>query len=107
MKQLVDYFERSSPSVKIYQSESAAVALREEISTLQEDLDGSWWEGFDMGVSGQIRGLLQRHLMMMMKMSDTVSALQVCISREDFGETHIECMRSIQPQVHRLADTTK
>merc|ERR1712224_1117036 len=30
VKSLTDYFERSSPSVKIYQSEAAAVALREE-----------------------------------------------------------------------------
>jgi hypothetical protein len=45
---------------------------------------------------------------MMKHMVDNVFALQVAISKEDFGESHIECMQAINdPHVKRLMTATK
>merc|ERR1719316_1273376 len=66
-----------------------------------------WWEGFDKGANGKSREYLSRHLGMMKEMVDNVFALQVAISKEDFGESHIDCMVSIKPAITQLMMTTK
>merc|ERR1712159_166807 len=67
-----------------------------------------WWEGFDVGRVGQTRALLIRHLGMMKKMVDNVFALQIAISKEDFGESHVTCMKAInEPYIKNLMAVTK
>jgi len=107
LDKIVEYYERHSASVRIVQSEAGAVALREMLLTLQSDLDGAWWECFDIGAQGKTREFLGRHLEMMNKMSDTIFALLVCIEKEDFGESHVSCMEAIQGPVHALVNQTK
>merc|ERR1719454_2128578 len=104
----VDYYNRDDRSVKIFQAEAKAVNLRNEVNGMGGGLDGMWWEGFDMGRSGQTRALLIRHLDMIKHMVDNVFALQVAISKEDFGESHVTCMKAInEPYVKNLMSSTK
>lgn len=103
----VDYYNGQDRSVKIFQGEGMAVGLRNAVQGMGDDIDGMWWEGFDKGRSGQSRELLGRHLGMMKDMVDNVFALQVAISKEDFGESHIECMQAIKPAVSQLMIATK
>jgi hypothetical protein len=104
---LVTYFERSEPSVRIVQLQEVAVSLRREIDSMQGNIDASWWETFDIGSAGKSRALLTRHKAQMMRISDTVFSLQVCISKEDFGETHDRIMPMISPKVRKLIDASK
>lgn len=67
---------------RVHRFEADVVALWEQISTMQADLDGFWWEGFDIGSHGQTRLLLQRHLSMMQDMSDIAFSLQLCVAKE-------------------------
>jgi len=104
----VDYYNREDRSVKIFQAEAKAVGLRNQVNGLGGDLDGMWWEGFDMGSSGQTRHFLIRHLEMMKSMVDNVFALQIAISKEDFGESHVACMKAInEPHIKNLMSASK
>lgn len=101
------YFQGSSASVKIYQYETTAVALRSLLSTLQADLDGSWWEHFDIGARGQQRGLLGRHAAMMTKMCDNLFAMLACVSVEGFEDTHVNCMDKMKGSIDKLTGAVK
>lgn len=104
MNSLVEYYNRQEASVKIHQLEEQANDLRAMIETMQTDVDGAWWETFDLGRSGCRRMLLTQHVGMMKEMSDIVFALEVCISREDFAATHVTCMQGISEKVRQLVD---
>lgn len=104
---LAVYFAGAEPSVRIVRMEISAVKLRQAIEGMDANIDGSWWETFNIGAAGRSRALLGRHLTMLMRMSDIVFSLQVCIAKEDFGETHIDVMRAINPQVFELINKTK
>jgi len=104
---LVEYFNREESSVVIVQLQELAVNLRHEIEGMQGNIDAAWWETLDLFRSGRSRALLSRHKVLMMRMSDTVFSLQVCISKEDFGSTHIQLMSKIAPQVDALVKATK
>jgi hypothetical protein len=84
----------------------AAEKLRDSISGMQANLDGSWWETFNIGRAGRSRALLQRHLEMLRHMADNMFSLQVCIAKEDFGETHKRMMDNIGMQVRSLVEQT-
>lgn len=104
---LATYFAGAEPSVRIVRMESAAVKLRQAIEGMGANIDGSWWETFNIGSAGRSRALLGRHLTMLKRMSDIVFSLQVCIAKEDFGSTHVRVMRAIDSQVFELIKKTK
>jgi len=99
------YFQGSSASVKIYQYETAAVSLRGMLGSLSADLDGSWWEHFDLGKNGQVRGLLGRHATMMGHMCDNLFAMLACVSVEGFEDTHVNCMEKMKGPVDTLCSS--
>jgi len=99
---ITTYFQGSAASVRIFQYEAKAVELRSQIGTLAADLDGSWWEHFDFGAKGQIRGLLTRHSAMMGKMCDNLFAMLACVSVEGFEESHVNCMEALKAPVEKL-----
>lgn len=101
------YFQGSCASVKIYQYEATAIGLRNLIGSLSADLDGSWWEHFDFGKGGQIRGLLTRHAGMMTHMCDNLFAMLACVSVEGFEDTHVQCMEKMKPSTDKLVDAVK
>jgi hypothetical protein len=101
------YFQGSAASVKIFQYETGAVGLRSLIGALAADLDGSWWEHFDIGSKGQVRGLLGRHATMMGKMCDNLFAMLACVSVEGFEESHITCMDKMKESVDKLVGSCK
>lgn len=104
---LQSYYERATPSVVIFQCEASSAALRTNVGNMSADLGGAWWECFDMGTGGQTRELLTRHLSMMDRMQDNIYALFMCISKEDFGASHIECMIRIKDASRQVIATTK
>mmetsp|Transcript_121535 Transcript_121535/g.355182 ORF Transcript_121535/g.355182 Transcript_121535/m.355182 type:complete len:953 (+) Transcript_121535:53-2911(+) len=99
---LAAYYSRSEPSVKITQLEERSSDLRDMIKAMEADIESYWWETFDFGAAGRSRELLGRHLRMMTQAADTIYAMEVCISREDFAPTHVECMACIDPAVQHL-----
>jgi hypothetical protein len=104
----VEYYNRDDRSVKIFQAEAKAMALKSQVEGLGGDLDGMWWECFDIGRAGQTREYLGRHMAMMKLMVDNVFSLQVAISKEDFGESHVDCMQAInEPHVTKVVNATK
>jgi hypothetical protein len=104
---LTVYFAGDEQSVRIVRMESATVKLRQAIEGMGANIDGSWWETFNIGPAGKSRALLQRHLKMLTRMSDIAFSLQVCIAKEDFGSTHVSVMGMIGPQVSELVNKTK
>lgn len=105
--ELSAYFSRSEPSVKIISLETKAVELREFVDSMQANVDAYWWENFDCCKDGLIRDLLGKHIVMMRSMCDNIFAMQVCIAKEDFGETHVGCMSAISDQVNNLCQAVK
>eukprot|EP00928_Gymnodinium_smaydae_P072978 TRINITY_DN56254_c0_g1_i1.p1 TRINITY_DN56254_c0_g1~~TRINITY_DN56254_c0_g1_i1.p1 ORF type:complete len:882 (+),score=135.34 TRINITY_DN56254_c0_g1_i1:109-2754(+) len=104
---LAQYFHGSEPSVKIAQLESKIVHLQSAVSDLMVNVDASWWETLDICRAGKIRELLSRHSEMLGVMVDNVFAMQICISKEDFQESHTLCMNMIDAEVHKLIDIVK
>jgi hypothetical protein len=104
---ITTYFSGSVASVKIYQYEQTAVGLRGTLSGLQSDLNGAWWETFDLGNSGLVRALLQRHSGMMTHMCDNLFAMLACVSVEGFEDTHVTCMEKMKPAVDKLVGSVR
>jgi len=107
IEDISEYFNGSCASVKIYQYETTAVSLRSLLGTLSADLDGSWWEHFDIGANGQVRGLLTRHGTMMSHMCDNLFAMLACVSVEGFEDSHVNCMEKMKAPVDKLNSTVK
>lgn len=104
---LFDYYMRDSPSVTIAQIETQALALQSAVNGMPDAIAASWWETLDLGVSGKIRVLLTKHADMLATLVDNVFAMQICLAKEDFGDTHVKCMAKIKDKVRDLLDATR
>jgi len=104
---LFEYYKRKEPSVQIAQLETDALCLQTTVNGMRENIDMAWWEHFDIGDNGKIRYLLQRHVDMLSTLTDNVFAIQICISKEDFGPTHIRCMEKINGKVAALLGASR
>jgi len=101
------YYQRSEPSVTITQLEVEALQLAGKVQAMRGDIEAAWWEHLDIGRGGKVRSLLTRHVGMLSTLSDNIFAMQICISREDFGNTHVQCMAKIKGRVSALLITSR
>jgi hypothetical protein len=107
MDHLVTYFNQDKASVIIVTREVEINDVSSSISGMQGAIDAMWWETFDIGASGKVRKLLTKHVDMLGKLCDTMLAMQVCLRKEDFGDTHKQCMRSIKLEADDLCKNTR
>merc|ERR1719253_291741 len=81
--------------------------LKSTVTGMSSNIDSAWWEHFDIGTQGKVRNLLICHVDMLRHLTDNVFALQICISKEDFGNTHIACMSKITAKVALLLSASR
>mmetsp|Transcript_21892 Transcript_21892/g.49932 ORF Transcript_21892/g.49932 Transcript_21892/m.49932 type:complete len:897 (-) Transcript_21892:157-2847(-) len=96
------YFAGSEASVKVVQLEAIVLSLRGSGESMQAAVDAAWWEGFDLFGWGRRRMLYQSHLKMLERMATLVFAMLVCVSKEDFGESHKKVMATMRESITDL-----
>lgn len=101
-----DYYDGSKPSVQIERQKRAAGIVESTIGGLGASIGGAWWEGFDLGSGGVIRGCHVKHSELMSELLDVVKAIQAAIESEDFGESHQKIMAAIGKPSKDLVDST-
>lgn len=102
----VQYYCGQEASVVIDAHIRHSKELRIKLDSMSAAISGAWWEGFDIGLRGTVRGLLSAHLEVMNVIFDQLLALQVAMSTEDFGDSHLKIMEQIGEPALKLSVTT-
>lgn len=106
MKELFEYYKRKEPSVTIQIIGVDALELQNTVDGMAGDIESSWWEHFDFGNAGKRRALFHKHVAMLETLSANVSAMQIAIAKEDFGDTHNQLMDRINGKVDGLLNAS-
>jgi len=107
VQEIWTYFQGHEASVKIVQLEAIVLNLRAKGEAMQASIDAAWWEGFDLFGWGRRRMLYQSHLGMINRMATLVFAMLVCVSKEDFGESHKKVMDAMRETTTSLVNKTE
>lgn len=91
----VDYYNRDSANVIIHQQMGKTKIVEAQVGDLGGSIDAAWYEGFDVGTRGIVRGLHEKHAALMGECMTLVKAIEIAISTEDFGPSHREIMGHI------------
>jgi hypothetical protein len=100
----VEYFCGSSPTVLIDRQIAQAQTLKAAVGDLGTDIGDAYVEAFDASTQGTIRALFEKHSGMMGQMFEILNALQTAMSSEDFGESHVDCMKAIGGSAQAVVD---
>jgi hypothetical protein len=100
----VKYFKGSSANVLIERQMAQTAKLGAAIGALGGNINDAYVESFDVASQGTIRGLYVFHAGVLGEMLDILGAMQIALSSEDFGESHVECMATIGEAAHDLVD---
>merc|ERR1719420_2238420 len=103
---VVDYFCGSEASVVVAVEVKHAVDLRAELDGMGGAIGAAWFEGFDMGVRGTIRALMEAHVGLMNNVYDRLRAILTVVQTEDFGPSHVAIMDKIRDSSVRVALAT-
>lgn len=102
----VEYYAGSKATVDIEKAMKSTERLQAEVDGLGGVIGAAWYEGFDIGVKGTIRGLHEAHAGLMGDLMNTVKATEIAMSTEDFGESHTGIMEPIKEPCMRLVEST-
>merc|ERR1719162_2014542 len=104
---IVDYYGGSEASVVVESEVKHAADLRAELDGLGGTIGSAWWEGFDLGNRGTVRGLMESHMGLMNNIYDRLRAILVVVQTEDFGPSHTAVMDKIRTSSMRVALSTR
>merc|ERR1719272_1600705 len=104
---IIDYYGGSEASVVVESEVKHAANLRAELDGMGGAIGSAWWEGFDMGNRGTVRGLMESHMGLMNNIYDRLRAILVVVQTEDFGPSHTAVMDKIRTASMRVAMATK
>merc|ERR1719420_547341 len=104
---IIDYYAGSEASILVESEVKHAVDLLAELDGLGGPIGAAWFEGFDIGVQGTIRALMESHLGMLNVLYDRLRALMIAVSTEDFGESHMKIMDKIRGSSFDVANSVK
>jgi len=102
----VDYFKGKDHSIMIDRQMAQAKILKAEIDGLGGNIGDAYVESFDSSTQGTIRALYSKHSSVLGEMYEYLDAMQVGMSSEDFGPSHVECMDAIGDACVDLVDET-
>merc|ERR1719484_471414 len=100
----VEYVSGHCQTVLIDRQMAQADVLQAAVDGLGGDIGDAYVEAFDASTQGTIRALFEKHSSMMGKMFEILNALQVAMSSEDFGESHLDCMKAIGGSAQAVVD---
>lgn len=100
----VEYYNGDQPSIIIDRQMAKSIKLKDMIGGLGGAIDDSFIENMDMNTQGTVRKLHELHATMLGKIFETVDALQIAMSTEDFGESHVTVMKAIGGASQELVD---
>jgi hypothetical protein len=100
----VKYFKGSKANVLIHRQMAQTNILLSEIGGLGANISDAYVESLDIATQGTVRVLYEKHASMLGQIADILSALQIALVSEDFGESHVTCMETIGEAAHDLVD---
>merc|ERR1719160_2382098 len=103
---IIEYYCGSEASVIVAVQVKHAVDLRTELDGMGGAIGAAWWEGFDMGVRGTIRALMDSHAGLMNNVYDRLRAILTVVQTEDFGSSHTTVADKIRTSAMKVAMAT-
>ncbi|CAE8740648.1 unnamed protein product [Polarella glacialis] len=103
---IVKYYMGSDQTIEVDYLVQQAFLAQERTAQLNADLGNSWWECFDSGRTGLIRGHLLELHERMSYMNDWLRGLGVAMQSEDFGAEHAALMAKVSASMLRLSSCT-
>ncbi|CAE8628312.1 unnamed protein product [Polarella glacialis] len=103
---IVKYFRGSDQTIEVDYLVQQAFLAQERTAQLNANLGNSWWECFDSGRTGLIRGHLLELHERMSYMNDWLRGLGVAMQSEDFGAEHDALMSKVSASMLRLNSCT-
>jgi hypothetical protein len=100
----VKYFKGAKANVLIHRQMAQTNVLTAEIGALGGNISDAYVESLDIATQGTVRILYEKHASMLGQILDILSALQIALVSEDFGESHTDCMEAIGEAAHDLVD---
>lgn len=100
----VRYFSGAEASVEIEYQLAACRNLRNQINGMGGVINSSWNEGFDLGGRGTVRILMEKQAALLDGIYDILHAMHIALATEDFGPSHLNCMRAIGDDSMALAE---
>jgi len=104
---IIEYYAGDEASVVIDSEVKHALDLRAELDGMGGAIGAAWWEGFDIGIRGTVRALMESHLALMNDVYDRLRAALTVARTEDFGPSHTTIMRKIHDSSIRVALAVK
>merc|ERR1719421_595135 len=104
---IIEYYAGDEASVVIDSEVKHALDLRAELDGMSGAIGAAWWEGFDIGIRGTVRALMESHLSLMNDVFDRLRAALTVARTEDFGPSHTTIMRKIHDSSIRVALAVK
>merc|ERR1719161_823551 len=103
---IIEYYCGREASVVVAVEVKHAVDLRASLDGMGGAIGAAWFEGFDMGVKGTIRALMESHLGLMNNVYDRLRAILTVVQSEDFGESHTAVVDKIRDSSMKVAMAT-
>merc|ERR1719324_66859 len=103
---IIEYYCGSEASVVVAVQVKHAVDLRAELDGMGGAIGAAWFEGFDMGVRGTIRALMDSHSGLMNNVYDRLRAILTVVQTEDFGPSHTTVADKIRTSAMKVAIAT-
>jgi len=103
---IIEYYCGTEASVVVAVQVKHAVDLRAELDGLGGAIGAAWFEGFDMGVRGTIRALMDSHMGLMNNIYDRLRAILTVVQSEDFGPSHTAVADKIRESSMKVAMAT-
>merc|ERR1719487_567359 len=104
---VIDYYAGKEASVEIEMQVKKAQLLRAELDGMGAAIGGAWWEGFDIGIRGTVRALMDSHPGLMNNVYDRVRAILTVALSEDFSDSHTSVMKEIHDEALAVGTATK
>merc|ERR1719191_1927849 len=103
---VIEYYCGREASVVVAVQVKHAVDLRAELDGMGGAIGAAWFEGFDMGVRGTIRALMDSHAGLMNNVYDRLRAILTVVQTEDFGASHTAVVGKIRGSSMKLGLAT-
>ncbi|CAE8598655.1 unnamed protein product [Polarella glacialis] len=103
---IVKYYMGSDKTIEVDYLVQQALMAQERTAQLNADLGNTWWECFDRGRTGLIRGHLLELHERMSYMNDWLTGLGVAMQSEDFGAEHDALMAKVSASMLHLSSCT-
>jgi hypothetical protein len=100
----IDYYGGTGPSLALSTMQEQEKKLQAELASLAEAVDAAYYEGFDSGQKGVIRGRAEAHHRTMLDIVDRLRAVMIALETEGFESCHNDVMLVIRTPARTMAE---